>query len=115
MKNITKFINESVKPSWANYLKHIKYEDLIKYATQALKKSKTFASDILDELGQYKDPDDLDAAYERGNLDYCKWEEELLNMLADDNKYGGDEGNIGDEIWANAYDLFNELYKQTSK
>ncbi len=114
MKNIKNYINESVD-YWKN-TKLISKNDLIKFANQALKNTKLFASDIQEEISQYEDPDDLWDAYDNENLDkYCKWINELSNLLADDNKYGGTEGDICDAVFDVAYDLLEELYKMNSK
>lgn len=114
MKNIKDFILEG-KDQWSGE-KYIKKADLLKFCIKALKNSKTFASDIQNEISQYKDPDDLDRAYENDELtNYLKFENELANLLADDNKYGGLEGDICSNVFDNAYDIMEELYKMTSK
>jgi len=97
-------------------VKLISKEDLIKYSLEALKNSKTFASDIQDEIGQYEDPDDLNDARDNDELtNYLKFENSLANLLADDNQYSGLEGDICDNVFDNVYDLMEELYKMTSK
>ena len=114
MKNIKDFIIEN-KETWPGE-KYIKKQNLLKFCIEALKNSKTYASDILDEIGNYKDPDDLFNAYDNDELDnYQKFENELSNLLADDNKYSGVEGDICDNVFDNVYDIMNELYKITSK
>jgi hypothetical protein len=114
MKNIKDFILEG-KDQWSGE-KYIKKADLLKFCIKALKNSKTFASDIQDEISQYEDPDDLDRARNNDELtNYLKFENELANLLADDNKYSGLEGDICDNVFDNAYDIMEELYKMTSK
>ena len=113
MKDIKTFILEG-HDYWTSKL--ISKKDILKFGLEALKQTKLFASDIQDELGQYEDPDDLDRAYENEELEkYLKWENKLAELLSEDNKYGGDEGDICEDVWVHAYDLLEELYKMTSK
>ena len=114
MKNIKDFILEG-KDQWSGE-KYIKKADLLKFCIKALKQSKTNPRDIQNEISQYEDPDDLDAAYERGDLTaYTKFEDALANLLADDDNYSGLEGDICDNVFDNVYDIMEELYKMTSK
>lgn len=116
MKDIKNYILESTSNFKWSGEKYIKKDELIKFCLQALKKSKTFASDIQDEIGNYEDPDDLDRARNNDELtNYSKFENELANLLADDDKYSGFEGDICDNVFDNIYDLMEELYKITSK
>lgn len=133
MKDITNFISEGLKINAKSKVntnididdlkldfldkyrkKHISKEDLVKYCLEALKNCDLTASDIIDELSQYKNPDDLDRAWENEDLDnYCHFENILGDLLADDDNYAGYEGDICDMIWNNAYDLMIALEKMT--
>lgn len=109
MKDIKKYITE--KQDWWNGkdAKLISKNDLIKFGKEALKQTKLNAHQLQDEISQYKDPDDLDDAYERKEIDYCKFEDVLTNLLADDDKYGGIEGDIADRIWFHIDNFLDEL------
>lgn len=114
MKHIKEYIIEA-NNKWSGE-KYIKKDELIKFCLQALKNSKTFPSDIQDEIGQYKDPDDLNRARDNDELtNYSKFENALANLLADDDKYSGFEGDICDNVFDSVYDLMEELYKIASK
>ena len=114
MKNIKDFILEG-KDQWSGE-KYIKKADLLKFCIKALKDSKTFASDIQDEINKYKDHDDLNDARDNDELtNYLKFENSLANLLADNKQYGGLEGDICDIVFDNVYDIMKELYKMTSK
>ena len=109
MKNIKEFILEG-HDYWD--CKYISKEDFMKFAKQALKDSKTDPSDIMDELGQYEDPDDLDKAYEQGELsNYIAWENAVTELISNNDKYSGKEGDIMEYVYAIAYDVLNELDK----
>ena len=112
MKNIKDFILEG-KNQWSKYIKD---EVLLKFCVKALKKAKVYASDIQEEIGKYKDPDDLNNAYENDALtNYMKFENELSELLYDNLQYQGAEGDICDNVFDNVYDIMEELYKMTSK
>lgn len=109
MKDISKYINE--KQSWwsGKDAQLIDEKTLLKFANKALKNTKLNALDLQDELSQYKDPDALDDAYENDRLKYCKFIDELANLLSNDDKYSGEEGDICDHIWVHAWDLLDDL------
>lgn len=121
MKDINNFISEKLvinkdtkisssneKDYWTSKL--IPKKDILKFGLEALKQTKIFASDIQDELGRYKDPDNLQQAYENEELvQYLIWENKLAELLSEDDKYGGDEGDICSDVWTHAYDLLDEL------
>lgn len=109
MKDIRKFILE--KHDWwtGKDAQLINKNDLIKFAKEALKQTKLYAEDMQNQLSQYEDPDDLDDAYEGERLDYCKFEDTLADLLADDDKYGGKEGDICDRLWMHIWDFLDEL------
>ena len=115
MKNIKDFILEN-KKQW-EVEQYIKKEDFLKLCIKALDKSNTYASDILDDFNWCSDHNiDLDDAYDNNQIDnYMKFVDALADIISDDNKYGGSEGDICDHILDNAYDIMRELYKMTSK
>lgn len=110
MKNIRQFISE--KQDWwtSKDTQLINKNDLIKFAKEALKQTKLDAKEMQNQISQYEDPDDLDDARENERLDYCKFEDTLSNLLADDDKYGGKEGDICDHLWVHVLDFLNELH-----
>lgn len=113
MKDIKDFILEA-QDYWNS--KYISKKDIIKFGLEALKNTKLSASDIMDEISQYEDPDDLDRAYEDERLEqYCEWEQELSKLIFDDDKYSSYEGDICNDVYAKSYDLLNELSKITGK
>ena len=109
MKDIRQFISE--KQDWwtGKDAQLINKNDLIKFAKKALKQTKLDAEKMQNQISQYEDPDDLDDALENERLDYCKFEDALANLLANDNKYGGKEGDIFDHLWVHVWDLLDEL------
>ena len=109
MKDIRKFILEK-HDWWTDEDEQlISKNDLIKFAKKALKQTKLDPEEMQSQLGQYKDPDDLDDAYEGERLDYCKFEDALADLLADDDKYGSKEGDICDRLWMHIWDFLDEL------
>ena len=109
MKDIRKFILEK-RDWWIDEDEQlISKNDLIKFAKKALKQTKLDPEEMQNQLGQYEDPDDLDDAYEGERLDYCKFEDTLADLLADDDKYGGKEGDICDRLWMHIWDFLDEL------
>jgi len=111
MKDISKYINE--KQSWwsGKDAQLIDERTLLKFASKALKNTKLYASDLQEELSQYKDPDEVDDAWANNELKYCKFENELANLLSNDDKYSGKEGDICDHLWVHAWDLLDDLIK----
>ena len=109
MKDIRQFISE--KHDWWTDKDEqlISKNDLIKFAKEALKQTKLDPEEMQSQLSQYEDPDDLDDAYEGERLDYCKFEDTLADLLADDDKYGGKEGDICDRLWMHIWDFLDEL------
>ena len=109
MKDIRKFISE--KQDWwtGKDAQLINKNDLIKFAKKALKQTKLYAEKMQNQLSQYKDPDDLDSACENGRIDYCKFEDALANLIADDSKYGGKEDDICNRLWIHVWDFLDEL------
>ena len=111
MKDIKVFLKESQDWYSGDIAKLIKKNDLIAYAKLALKETHLSASDLQNELGKYEDVDELDDAHDNGNLKYCEFEDKLADIISNENKYSGDEGDICDYIWAHAYDFLDELSK----
>lgn len=112
MKNINDYIKESREWWTGKSAQLISKKDLLKFAKEALKNTKLYPDDLQDELSQYEDPDDLDDAWANNKLSlYNKFEDELANIIFDDDKYSGNEGDICDHLWVYAWDLLNELNK----
>lgn len=120
MKNINNFISEKLiidkdikmnstgKDYWS--YKDMPKSDMLKFVKKALKESKIKPEKIQSELSGYEDIDDLQDAYENEELpSYLAFEQKLLDMIADDEKYGGIEGDIGEAIWIHAYDIMDEI------
>lgn len=113
MKDITQYIIE--KQDWWNNIKLIDKNSLLKFGQQALKNTKLFASDILEEINGYKDQDRLDDAYDKENLLYSKFVDELAELISDDPKYEGKEGDICDSLWEYVREFLSDLVKINSK
>ena len=111
MKDITIFIKENQDWWSGKDAQLINKNDLMKFAKEALKQSKLDSEEMLNQISQYEDPDERDNAWENGKLDYCKFEDTLANIIADDDKYGGQEGDICDHLWVHVWDLLDELQK----
>ena len=89
----------------------ISENEILKFGMEALKKEKLFASDILEEISQYNDPDVLETARENNLLNqYCRFENTLSEILFEKNY---SEGDVCDEVWKNAWDFFTEIVKST--
>jgi len=90
--------------------KDISKTEMLKFVKKALKESKVKPERILDELSGYEDIDDLQQAYENEELpSYLTFEQKFLDMIANDDQYGGKEGNIGEALWIHAYDIMDEI------
>ncbi len=109
MKSIVNFINEQQDWWSGKDAQLIDEKTLLQFANKALKNTKLYASDLQDELSQYEDIDELDNAWENNELKYCKFEDELSNLLSNDTKYSGKEGDICDRVWIHAWDLLDDL------
>jgi hypothetical protein len=120
MKDINNFISEKLvidkdikmsstgKDYWS--YKDMPKSEMLKFVKKALKETKIKPEKIQEEISGYEDIDDLQQAYENEELSsYLAFEQKLLNMIADDEKYGGTEGDIGEAIWTHAYDIFEEI------
>jgi hypothetical protein len=126
MRNIDEFIIEKLElnpHSKVNQLgsslkdfnwscKHISKEDFFKYALEACKQANVYPSDVLEEIGNFEDPDELERQWEQQKLTYYnKWEDTFTELVSDDDKYSGKEGDIADYAFGDAYDIFNRLYQ----
>jgi len=117
MKNINEFITEKLAKVNASSLKnfdwrckHISKEDFFKFALAACKEAKVYPSDVIEEISQFEDPDELERQWEAGHLNYyIKWEDALIEKIANDDKYSGKEGDIADYAFGDAYEIFNKL------
>lgn len=120
MKDIYNFISEKLvidknikmsstgKDYWS--YKDMPKSDMLKFVKKALKETKIKPEKIQEEISGYEDIDDLQQAYENEELSsYLAFEQKFLDMIADDEKYGGAEGDIGEAIWIHAYDIFEEI------
>lgn len=106
MKDIKIFISESL--NWNN--KYISKNDIIKLAKEAIKNTNIKPEDIQKELGKYKDPDDLFAAYDNNELDnYSEFENAMYNLLEANPKYKGITDNIMDSVFNKVYDIMDEI------
>ena len=106
MKQLTNFINESL--FWNN--KNISENDIIKLAKQAIKNANIKPEDIQKEFSNFKDPDDLYAAYDNNELDnYAEFENAMYNLLEENPKYKGVTDNIMDNVFDKVYDLMDKI------
>ena len=95
---------------------HISSETLAEFILTALEKSKVDPKEIQEEISYYKDPDDLWDAYERDELySYKKFEDTLADIIMDDDLYCGKEGDILEGVYANAYEIMDEVKKYLEK
>ena len=111
MKDIKSYLKENQNWWTGKDAQLIDEKTLFKFASKALDNANLTVQEIQDELSQYKDPDELDDAWSNGKLKYCKFEDELANLLADDDKYAGKEGDICDRLAIHAWDLMDDLRK----
>lgn len=111
--HLTEALNESLdlKKSWDDKL--IPFDKMIEFAKQALEKSKTKPGSICSEIGNYKDPDDLWNAFDRGELkSVSDWQDEFTNLIADTDEWGGKEGDIADKAWDILYDIMDQISRK---
>lgn len=122
-EHLTESLNESAKDNklkklqgdWDRNNKRFPMDmsEMIEFAKKALETAKVKSSHILDELGTYKDPDDMDDAIERGEFTYMsRFIDEFANVLSDSDKYAGKEGDYADGVAENPnflYDLMDYI------
>lgn len=111
MKDIKSFLKENQGWWTGKDAQLIDEKILLKFASKALDNVNLTVDEIQDELSQYKDPDELDDAWGNQKLKYCKFEDELANLLANDDKYAGKEGYICGHLWVHAWDMLDDLRK----
>lgn len=112
-EHLIEAMNESLdlKKSWDDKL--IPFDKMIEFAKQALEKSKTKPGSLCSEISDYKDPDDLWNAYDRGELGALKdWQDEFTSLIADSDEWGGKEGDIADAVWNILYDVMDQINRK---
>jgi len=122
-EHLTESLNESAQDNllkklqgdWDHMNKRLPMDmsTMIEFAKKALKSAKIKAEWVTDDLGTYKDPDDMDAAIERGEFTYMdRFLDEFSNVLSDSDEYGGKEGDYADAVAADPnflYDLMDYI------
>ncbi len=86
--------------------------DYMDVLLQAIEESRVNPEEVQSELAMYDDPDELLAAYERGDLVYCDLEREFAKLLpvpADTKEWY----DILNDLWNNAYDILDEAMQRT--
>jgi len=110
MKNIDTYIVEKTNNFWNN--KYISQNDIIKLSGEALKKCKITPDSIMNEIGQFDDPDNLNDAIDRGELsDYSEFENTLSEILKNNIKYKKYCDEILEDVLLFAYDLMTNIEK----
>lgn len=122
-EHLTESLNESAQDNLLKKLQNtwdrtqkrfpMDMSKMIEFAKNALESTKVKPSHVMDELGTYKDPDDMDDAIERGEFTYMnRFLEEFSNVLSDSDEYGGKEGDYADGVAENPnflYDLMDYI------
>lgn len=111
MKTCIEYINESSKRDDLEHsMKYVFSNDVIKtdltldelmdFASKALKSSRVKVKDIQNEISWFDDPDDLFRAIDRNELpDYAKFMDEMSHAISI-SKYGGGGDDIVDQLAA---------------
>ena len=121
-EHLTESLNESAKDNLIKKLQQdwdrtnsgnaISMEELIDFSKQALTSAKVKPDGIIREIGNYKDPDDLLDAIDRGELTYVnRFLDEFSHVLSNTDKYAGKEGDYTDGVadpWF-LYDLMDYI------
>lgn len=121
-EHLTESINESAQDSllkklqdtWDRTQKRFPMDmsKMIEFAKKALESAKVKPRHILDELGTYEDPDDMDDAIERGEFTYMdRFLDEFSHVLSI-SEYEGMEGDYTDGVAENPnflYDLMDYI------
>lgn len=121
-EHLTESLNESAQDSlfkklqdtWDRNNKRfpIDMSEMIEFAKKALESAKVKPRQILDELGTYEDPDDMDDAIERGEFTYMdRFLDEFSHVLSI-SEYEGKEGDYADGVAENPnflYDLMDYI------
>ena len=122
-EHLTESLNESaqdnllkkLQDTWDRTQKRFPMDmsKMIEFAKKALESAKVKPRHVMDELGTYKDPDDMDAAIERGEFTYMnRFLDEFSDVLSDSDEYGGKEGDYADGVVENPnflYDLMDYI------
>lgn len=122
-EHLTESINESaqdnllkkLQDTWDRTQKRFPMDmsEMIEFTKKALESAKVKPSHVMDELGTYEDPDDMDDAIERGEFTYMnRFLDEFSNVLSDSDEYGGKEGDYADGVAENPnflYDLMDYI------
>lgn len=122
-EHLTESLNESaqdtllkkLQDTWDRTQKRFPMDmsKMIEFAKKALESAKVKPRDIQEELGTYKDPDDMDDAMERGEFVYMdRFLDEFSTVLSETDEYGGKEGDYADGVAENPnflYDLMDYI------
>lgn len=121
-EHLTESLNESAQDSLLKKLQDtwdrnnkrfpIDMSEMIEFAKKALESAKVKPRQILDELGTYEDPDDMDDAIERGEFTHMdRFLDEFSHVLSI-SEYEGKEGDYADGVAENPnflYDLMDYI------
>ncbi len=121
-EHLTESLNESAQDSllkklqdtWDRTQKRFPMDmsKMIEFAKNALESAKVKARNVQDELGSYKDPDDMFAAMDRGEFTYMdRFLDEFSHVLSV-SEYEGKEGDYADGIAEDSnflYDLMDYI------
>lgn len=121
-EHLTESINESAQDNLLKKLQDtwdrtqrrfpMDMSEMIEFAKKALESAKVKPSRVMDELGTYEDPDDMDDAIERGEFTYMiRFIDEFAHVLSV-SEYEGMEGDYADGVAENPnflYDLMDYI------
>jgi len=103
--------SDNVAKNWN--CRYISFEDMMNFVIAAINEAAVKPEHICVELSSYEDPDDLFAAYDRGELkDTYKFMDKFTDLLADTNEYGGYEGDIADALFDDLYDVMDMMCRK---
>lgn len=107
-EHLTESLNESAQDNLLKKLQNdwdrmhkrfpMDMSEMIEFAKKALESAKVKPRQILDELGTYDDPDDMDDAIERGELTYVKRFIDEFSHALYISEYEGKEDDYADCI-----------------
>ena len=126
MKTLQEYLTESINESaqdnlfkrlqdtWDRTNKRLPMDmsEMIEFAKKALESAKVKPRYIQDELGTYKDPDDMDDAMERGEFTYMNRFLDEFSHILSISKYKGKEDDYVDAVAWNTnflYDLMDYI------
>lgn len=121
-EHLTESINESAQDNLLKKLQNtwdrtqkrfpMDMSKMIEFAKKALESAKVKPRHVMDELGTYEDPDDMDDAIERGEFTYMiRFIDEFSHVLSI-SEYEGMEGDYADGVAENPnflYDLMDYI------